>query len=74
MCALIGGSTMLTSCGKDFLDKKPTGNYTAETFYSSDAAVRKGTEPLYNRAWFDLTVVRLWVWALIVPMTHGTLT
>ena len=44
---------MLTSCGKDFLDKKPTGNYTAETFYSSDAAVRKGTEPLYNRAWFD---------------------
>ena len=53
MCALIGGSTMLTSCGKDFLDKKPTGNYTAETFYSSDAAVRKGTEPLYNRAWFD---------------------
>lgn len=53
MCALIGGSTMLTSCGKDFLDKKPTGNYTAETFYSSDAAVRKGTEPLFNRAWFD---------------------
>lgn len=53
MCALIGGSTLLTSCSKDFLDKKPTGNYTAETFYSSDAAVRKGTEPLYNRAWFD---------------------
>jgi len=53
MCALIGGSTLLTSCSKDFLDKKPSGNYTAETFYSSDAAVRKGTEPLYNRAWFD---------------------
>ena len=43
----------LTGCSKDFLDKKPTGQYTAETFYSSDAAVRKGTEPLYNRAWFD---------------------
>ena len=53
MCALIGGSTLLTSCSKDSLDKKPTGQYTAETFYSSDAAVRKGTEPLYNRAWFD---------------------
>jgi SusD family. len=51
--ALMGGVTLLTSCGKDFLDKKPTGQYTAETFYSSDAAVRKGTEPLYNKAWFD---------------------
>lgn len=50
---LMGGATLLTSCGKDFLDKKPTGQYTAETFYSSDAAVRKGTEPLYNKAWFD---------------------
>ena len=50
---LMGSMMLLTSCGKDFLDKKPTGQYTAETFYSSDAAVRKGTEPLYNKAWFD---------------------
>ncbi|MBQ8656919.1 MAG: RagB/SusD family nutrient uptake outer membrane protein [Prevotella sp.] len=52
-CALAGLSLALTGCSDEFLDKKPTGNYTAETFYSSDAAVRKGTEPLYNRAWFD---------------------
>ena len=43
----------LTACSDDFLDQKSKGQYTAETFYSSDAAVRKGTEPLYNRAWFD---------------------
>lgn len=53
MCALAGLSLTVTGCQDDFLDKKPTGNYTAETFYSSDAAVRKGTEPLYNRAWFN---------------------
>ncbi len=44
---------VLSSCGSDFLDKVPSGQYTAETFYSSDDAVRKGTEPLYNKAWFD---------------------
>jgi len=43
----------LSACRDSFLDQKPKGQYTAETFYSSDAAVRKGTEPLYNRAWFD---------------------
>ena len=53
MCALAGLSLTLTGCSDDFLDKKPTGNYTAETFYASDAAVRKGTEPLFNRAWFN---------------------
>ena len=46
-------ASVLTSCSDDFLDKKPKGNYTAETFYSSDDAVRKGVEPLYNRAWFN---------------------
>ena len=53
MLALIGGALALTACSEDFLDKKPSGQYTSETFYSSDAAVRKGTEPLFNRAWFD---------------------
>ncbi len=43
----------LSSCSSDFLDKVPSGEYTAETYYSSDDAVRKGTEPLYNKAWFD---------------------
>ena len=51
--ALAGCVVWLTGCSKDFLDKKPTGEYTADTFYSSDEAVRKGTEPLYNKAWFD---------------------
>lgn len=51
--ALMLGSSVLTSCSDDFLDKQPTGQYSSETFYSSDEAVRKGTEPLYNRAWFN---------------------
>lgn len=51
--ALAATALMTTSCGSDFLDKTPQGNYTAPTFYSSDAAVRKGVEPLYNKAWFN---------------------
>ena len=53
ICTLAGVALTMTSCKDDFLDKKPTGNYTSDTFYSSDKAVRKGTEPLFNRAWFD---------------------
>lgn len=53
MIPLLSAVLLMVGCSKDFLDKKPTGQYTAETFYSSDAAVRKGTEPLYNKAWFD---------------------
>lgn len=51
--AVAGLSLMTTSCGSDFLDKTPSGNYTAPTFYSSDKAVMKGVEPLYNKAWFN---------------------
>lgn len=51
--ALAATAFMTTSCGSDFLDKTPSGNYTAPTYYSSDAAVKKGTEPLYNKAWFN---------------------
>ncbi len=43
----------LTSCSDDFLEKAPSNEYTAETFYSSDAAVMKAVEPLYNYAWFN---------------------
>lgn len=54
MLSAFAGLTMtISSCGDSFLDKVPSGNYTAPTFYSSDDAVLKGTEPLYNRAWFD---------------------
>lgn len=51
--ALATSALMTTSCGSDFLDKTPGGNYTAPTYYASDAAVRKGVEPLYNKAWFN---------------------
>lgn len=50
---LAATALMTTSCGSDFLDKTPSGNYTAPTYYSSDVAVKKGTEPLYNKAWFN---------------------
>lgn len=52
MSALAGVSLLTTSCGYD-LEQAPSGQYTAESFYSSDEAVRKGTEPLYNKAWFN---------------------
>lgn len=51
--ALAASALMTTSCSSDFLDKTPSGNYTAPTYYSSDDAVRKGVEPLYNKAWFN---------------------
>lgn len=51
---LLGGAALLfASCGDDFLDQAPKDQYTADTYYSSDEAVRKGTEPLFNKAWFD---------------------
>ena len=43
----------MSSCGDDFLERTPSNSYTAETFYSSDDAVLKAVEPLYNRAWFN---------------------
>lgn len=53
VAALAGLSLSLTGCSEEFLDQKPKGQYTAPTYYSSDKAVMKGTEPLYNRAWFN---------------------
>ncbi len=56
--ALAASVLMTTSCGSDFLDKSPSGNYTAPTYYSSDDAVRKGVEPLFiTRHGLTLTVV-----------------
>ena len=51
--ALLAMGTLTTSCGKDFLEKTPQHAYTAETYYSSDEAVMKAIEPLYNYAWFN---------------------
>lgn len=50
---LIVLGTLTTSCGEDFLEKAPEHSYTAETYYSSDEAVMKAIEPLYNYAWFN---------------------
>ena len=43
----------LVSCGEDFLDKTPEADYVASEYYNTDAAVIKGIEPLYNRAWHE---------------------
>ncbi|MBP3775698.1 MAG: RagB/SusD family nutrient uptake outer membrane protein [Prevotella sp.] len=45
--------SLFTSCKDDFLEKLPEGNYTGESYYTSDKAVIKALEPLYNRAWFN---------------------
>ena len=49
----MGIGSVVTSCSDDFLNKTPNNNYTAETYYSSDQAVMKAIEPLYNYAWFN---------------------
>lgn len=48
---LLFSIVLLSSCSEDFLDRPPLNQYTAETYYSSDEAVIKATEPLYNKAW-----------------------
>lgn len=42
-----------TGCSDDFLNIYPEGSYTSESFYTSNNAVLKAGEPLYNRAWFS---------------------
>lgn len=51
--SLVVMGTLTTSCGEDFLNKTPQHAYTADTYYSSDEAVMKAIEPLYNYAWFN---------------------
>lgn len=46
-------SVGLSGCSDDFLEIYPESNYTGESFYTSDEAVSKACEPLYNRAWFN---------------------
>ena len=53
VASLFAAGALTTSCSDGFLDKTPSNDYTAETFYSSDAAVMKAIEPLYNYAWFN---------------------
>lgn len=51
--ALLGLSALFVGCSEDFLETYPKSNYTGESFYTSDEAVLKAGEPLYNRAWFN---------------------
>ena len=44
-------SSLLSSCSDEFLDRTPQHGYTAPTYYTSDDAIIKGIEPLYNYAW-----------------------
>ncbi len=53
LAGLLGLSMLSTGCSDDFLEIVPESNYTGESFYSSDEAVLKAGEPLYNRAWFN---------------------
>lgn len=49
--ALALASLAIMGCSDDYLDRPPLNQYTAETYYSSDEAVIKAVEPLYNKAW-----------------------
>lgn len=53
ICGIMTCVSGLSSCSDDFLEKYPDSNYTGESFYTSDEAVTKAGEPLYNRAWFN---------------------
>lgn len=53
LSGLLGLSMLSVGCSDDFLEIYPESNYTGESFYSSDEAVLKAGEPLYNRAWFN---------------------
>lgn len=49
----LGIAACLSSCGEDFLEKLPQGNYVEETYYVSDKALEAATSVLYNRPWFE---------------------
>jgi len=46
----------LGACSDSFLERVPEGAYVDATFYTSAAALKAATAPLYTRAWFDYNV------------------
>jgi len=62
--ALLFVILVVSGCSSDFLDKTPTGTYTADNFYISDAAVQSAVDPLYNRAWFGFHSQSNAMWAI----------
>lgn len=50
--AVVAALTVMTSCTDHFFDVVPDA-YEPSTYYTSDKAVAKSTELLYNRPWFN---------------------
>lgn len=44
---------LFAACSDDFLNRTPKGSYTDADFYTTSAALKAATAPLYTRAWFD---------------------
>jgi hypothetical protein len=49
ICAL----ALMQGCKKDFLNRPPEDQLTADVFYKTADEVMAGTAPLYNIVWFD---------------------
>ena len=52
IAALTALTLVAAGCAKEFLEVVPESNYTGESYYSSDEAVYKAIQPLFNRAWW----------------------
>lgn len=48
---IISMSLFLTSCGKNFLDRRPLDNLTDANFYQNEKQLLQATAPLYNSVW-----------------------
>jgi hypothetical protein len=51
--ALLAGSLLISSCGKDFLERPPQGQLVTDNFYQTVSDLRIATAGLYNRPWFE---------------------
>jgi starch-binding outer membrane protein, SusD/RagB family len=58
-------------CQKDFLDRIPEDQLTADNFYTTPEQVGQATIGLYNRPWFDLMDKAVWA---LGDMTAGNIT
>ena len=60
--SLLAATLLVSSCGKDFLDRPPQGQIVIEEFYQTPADLRIATAGLYCRPWFDFN------WPFIVDV------
>ncbi len=49
----IAVALLLTSCGKDFLERSPLDNLTDFSFYQNEQQLLQATAPLYNSVWLS---------------------